>query len=996
MNTWLPIKEEYLIENFDNLLTFLAEADYNNPDDGFLRETIIKLEDVAYSILNNDFSHKLGYLDTQDANWIKNFKIVSTSIYASYRYNRDINHQLTLLLDTLIINQIFDDEDSFSKIKSLLIALANQRMVRNLTYNLRDLMADDFNTNLFAQKLLRISCNITNPEKLTYENKGTCIFNGEEITIIPTLTEKGKTDRLKTLLNVAPGIELKSDDKIKINEADFKDQVSMLNILLQTQSQIVRQPERRLKQYTDDDLFFVEVTDVRPDLGWVKCRTIDPAYESLELNLYIPQIFQINPSIAISRNKFIEHIYTGLHLRVSLFRKECNLFFSFLESLWDYYFDINDLGIQQAIFIREYSYGTRWITEMGKIVNIKRDPKDLEIAQAFNPENACAIEIKYNYVRTDSNGIEVINAERVGSIISDVDHYEFLVNMSDTVVTDFYEYTDSQCPPYPTVSVEIPKQLAPQYVTSLCHLLVCRGEDPALTHYERYINVIAAQSLAVMTDSEYDNIYCQYSITYLRALWAFAQDCGHEWLRPAVIPLQLISSQIVDHKQQIIKILSGYKEDNNYRLPEINGEINVIRLQRLVEGSNALLGNITNTEINRIKRSIAQYLGIESIYKEPTSDKFWFGEETEMLEFKKSIVFPPSSKGVMPIPNPNVQIWAILKTINGFLNSLHGGTLLIGVNDYGNADGVEPDIEWLYRNGLMLSNNVDRYIQYIKMRVDNAYEAYKRNDRGREITSTRVRYTSFITDGYSILRIDVLPYEMGCVRMVSDITLPNTFVIHRPAYIKDAYLRNTVTTEQLTDKMRQKLEADKRNVIKDSEKQKLITIQEAIDTNRMIRLNAYQSSTSEADRDIIPIELLPQRGLVVGQQRDTKTLRVYKLARCAGAEILPDTFRPVNRLTYTIDPFNMLVSSPQKPIKVNVRLKRPAWLMLQEMYPYTENYLTATKDPDYPYALQCEISDVRGIGAFCMSMLDHIDIIEGEPLRDFIRRQCATQVQKEA
>lgn len=67
-----------------------------------------------------------------------------------------------------------------------------------------------------------------------------------------------------------------------------------------------------------------------------------------------------------------------------------------------------------------------------------------------------------------------------------------------------------------------------------------------------------------------------------------------------------------------------------------------------------------------------------------------FGEEDDTHEFKSTIIYPA---GVIK-PDIDTQIRVIVKTIAGFMNA-NGGTLYIGVNDNGDAIGIEDEFKLL-------------------------------------------------------------------------------------------------------------------------------------------------------------------------------------------------------------------------------------------------------------------------------------------------------------
>lgn len=67
-----------------------------------------------------------------------------------------------------------------------------------------------------------------------------------------------------------------------------------------------------------------------------------------------------------------------------------------------------------------------------------------------------------------------------------------------------------------------------------------------------------------------------------------------------------------------------------------------------------------------------------------------FGEETDNREFKSTIIYPSGAIG----PDIDTQMLVILKTIAGFMNA-NGGILYIGVNDNGDAVGIENEYKLL-------------------------------------------------------------------------------------------------------------------------------------------------------------------------------------------------------------------------------------------------------------------------------------------------------------
>ena len=119
------------------------------------------------------------------------------------------------------------------------------------------------------------------------------------------------------------------------------------------------------------------------------------------------------------------------------------------------------------------------------------------------------------------------------------------------------------------------------------------------------------------------------------------------------------------------------------------------------------------------------------------------GEEGKNLEFKTSIVYPPSKTGQRRVALAE-QTHEILKNICGFLNA-EGGTLMLGVNDYGRICGVEEDL-----SHKEFAGNKDKYCRYIQ---DNI-----RSEMG-DMAESLVTTTILDMGGHFVLALRVRPSE---------------------------------------------------------------------------------------------------------------------------------------------------------------------------------------------------------------------------------------------
>lgn len=985
MKNWIPITNEYLIDNFSSLLDSLAEADFSNSTDEVMIESIARLEEVAKDLLKNYFSHKLGILNDKDDLFIRNIRIVLAAVYALHKIGKSPEETIVGLFDTLVVNKIYTNETSLRQIKSIVVNLAAEREIETVPFNLKDLATDKFDLQIFRRQLLGFIFRKEGKEKVGYDSKGSCVFDRGDIRINTVGLSESTDSRIKPIADLSLDVKILADEKKKIGDLEFKDQVVELNRILQSLAEEKPKPVKTLKSYSEDQEFFVKVTGLDHHV-FIKCMTIDPAYQKLELYLDLLKYLTINQHVSLTREAFLNTVKPGQILKVRLINKNGRPYFSLNQTLKEGYFEHPEYfdGEYEAIFIEEFKGGTRWLTHLGHIVNIKNNDWDTEIFEAASEESGKGIVVANLTAAIDNSQNPVINGSRVGDVFEGIARLECLREIPFNLIEAVLDYWTKECPEFKPAEEKI-TEMSGCYVETLSHILAILSEDLTINFYERYYDAFGARLLARMLDNHHDETYCKLTLAFLRALWAFAQDTGHQWLSVSSIPSQMAGIESLARRNEIVGVLSRYKTGHLFTPFTQTNEVDIDRLEKLVEASNALSGNIVTSEINKIKHTITRCLGIESIYTEEASDKYWFGEENEMMEFKTSIVHAPIRNGE-ETANPDIQIWQIIKTVNGFLNSLHGGTLLLGVNDFGNVNGLEDDIQWLFANHRIITPEIDKYKLYIKERVDRAFQAFKRKDSDTDITSTRVNYKLLPPiEGKTVLRIEILPFEYGCVKMKDVITLPSKTEITRPPYIKEAYVRSSNTTEELTNIKREKIEADKRKVIKDTEQQKYIAIQEAIEASRYVELKKYQSYRGESDKVVEPVELLPLRGLLVGVQKDEKKLKVFKLSRCEEVLILDNTFRRSQR-SYSVDPFNMLAVGGNS-VEAKVRFDRLGWLLVKEMFPYTDTpeYLKKDNaDSEFPYLLTCRISDVKGIGSFCLSVLGHFRIQDTPALEEYI------------
>jgi hypothetical protein len=142
------------------------------------------------------------------------------------------------------------------------------------------------------------------------------------------------------------------------------------------------------------------------------------------------------------------------------------------------------------------------------------------------------------------------------------------------------------------------------------------------------------------------------------------------------------------------------------------------------------------------KKQVYDALNNEIGVKIRTSTKKDYGMETQTVEFKSSMVYPADSHMQ---PHPRLQEIEIMKVVCSFLNSDEGGTLYLGVNNYGVACGLQNDFQYLHNNDL---ESYSRYL-YHKILSNFGYVA----------STCCHEYMWEKTDGYDVLKVVIRPSE---------------------------------------------------------------------------------------------------------------------------------------------------------------------------------------------------------------------------------------------
>lgn len=159
------------------------------------------------------------------------------------------------------------------------------------------------------------------------------------------------------------------------------------------------------------------------------------------------------------------------------------------------------------------------------------------------------------------------------------------------------------------------------------------------------------------------------------------------------------SNPEVSERKNIIAVLSKFKSttsNNRVDLELVNylktSESPIVeKLSRLILSSNLLSNFLDSSLHDKVLDEIGRVVNIEIVKPK----HIHLGEESQTLEFKTSLVYPPNNQGKDDIEQQSENI---VNVILAMMN-VKGGTLYIGVNDYGDVVGLYNDLLYFSESG---------------------------------------------------------------------------------------------------------------------------------------------------------------------------------------------------------------------------------------------------------------------------------------------------------
>ncbi len=176
-------------------------------------------------------------------------------------------------------------------------------------------------------------------------------------------------------------------------------------------------------------------------------------------------------------------------------------------------------------------------------------------------------------------------------------------------------------------------------------------------------------------------------------------------------------------------------------------------------------------------------------------------------------------------------------------------------------------------------------------------------------------------------------------------------------------------------------------VVKGENAKNVNSIIEAIEEKKQIILHDYTSAHSKkvSDRLVEPLSFTTNYIQVWAYEVSTGKNKLFKLSRIGSVEVLDTDWEYESSHQEGLMDIFRINSFKQIPIKLKLGL-RAASLLVEE-YPMAEKYLSPFADNPSCFILQTNICGYEGVGRFILGLLDDIEILEGQGLKEFLKER---------
>lgn len=291
----------------------------------------------------------------------------------------------------------------------------------------------------------------------------------------------------------------------------------------------------------------------------------------------------------------------------------------------------------------------------------------------------------------------------------------------------------------------------------------------------------------------------------------------------------------------------------------------------------------------------------------------------------------------------------------------------------------QPKVERMLRLMQYLTGNVNYTLEELCEKLDMSRRTF-------------FRYLdTFKSAGFAVQRIGEGRYRLATVRR-ADIDLSKiVYFTEEEAYVVNRLIDSLDNTNAMKQGLRRKLAAvydatTIDNYIDNKENSANIgALSEAIREGKKVVLKDYSSSHTNATKDytVEPFKFNTNYIDIWAYDVSDGLNKRFKVARIGSVELLDEPWE--HSAQHKDEPMDSFRIHGNAPVHVKLRLHLIAKNLLLEEYPLAEKEVYQDSEGIWYY--EGNVRGMDGVGRFVLGLPAYVDVLEGEPLKDYLREQ---------
>lgn len=289
---------------------------------------------------------------------------------------------------------------------------------------------------------------------------------------------------------------------------------------------------------------------------------------------------------------------------------------------------------------------------------------------------------------------------------------------------------------------------------------------------------------------------------------------------------------------------------------------------------------------------------------------------------------------------------------------------------------------------------IERLLRLMQYLSGNSYYTIDELSVKLEITRRTIyRYLdTFKNVGFAVQRINDGVYRMANMRN-SDADLSKiVYFSEEEAFVVNGLIDALDDTNAMKNELKLKLSAVyevtniKKYTINKGVSKTISNLASAIKNKKTVVLRHYSSSRSNTVKDyqVEPFVFTTNYLDVWAFDVNDKINKTFKVARIGEVEILEKDW--VNESAHQEEPTDSFRSHSSQTFHVKLQLTQVAKNRMVEDFPLTAREIVQDKDVWY---YEGDVRSMEGIGRFVLSLPEHITILEGEEVRQYVREKAS-------